>query len=129
MVSSGAGVRNKGARGERELAKLLGEAMGADLTRNLNQWREGGPDLLSAALPWLALEVKRCETVTLGAWWRQATAQATPGQIPALAYRQSRRPWQFIIPLAALDDGAPPSSLVTLDLDGFIWWLRRRLGT
>jgi len=38
----GASQRNKGAAGERELAKLLSEALDIDCSRNLEQTRCGG---------------------------------------------------------------------------------------
>lgn len=118
--------RSKGAGAERELGKILAQATGAEWLRNLEQTRDGGPDLISADFPAVALEVKRCEKITLSKWLAQATRQAKPHQTPALAYRQSRKPWVFILPLAALADGAPPAALCQLDLDGFTWWLGNR---
>lgn len=49
--------RRKGKAGELELARLLREHLGADVTRNLEQSRRGGADLLG--LPGWAVEVKR----------------------------------------------------------------------
>ena len=49
----------KGKSAERELAKLLGDHLGLELSRNLDQTRDGGYDLIG--LPGIALEVKRCE--------------------------------------------------------------------
>ena len=118
--------RSKGASAERELGKILAEATGATWERNLDQCRDGGPDLLCPDFPAVALEVKRREKLDLTRWLIQAACQAKAGQIPVLAFRQSRRPWQFIIPLATIDDGAPPAALCQLSLDGFVWWLNRR---
>jgi len=53
--------RRKGADGERELARLLREALGAGVFRNLDQPRQGGADLLGIA-GW-AIEVKRAAGV------------------------------------------------------------------
>lgn len=93
----GAAQRNKGAAVERELAKLLRNELGTGITRNLLQTREGGHDL--DGLPF-ALEVKRQETPNINAWWKQAVTQSqTSGLAPALAYRQSRRPWRFVLRL------------------------------
>ena len=84
----GAASRNKGARGEREAAKLLlgwlAEAgIDADIHRNADQTRSGGFDLVG--LPWLAVEVKRAETLRQGDWWRQTVAQAKhAGRLPVL---------------------------------------------
>lgn len=91
--------RRKGACGERELRRLLVDALGIDVTRNLAQDHRGGCDLLGVG-PW-AIEVKRQERLALSQWWYQACHQAVDA-IPALAYRQSRRPWQIQIPLEYL---------------------------
>jgi Holliday junction resolvase len=92
--------RNKGAAGERELAKLLSDQLGAEVSRNLLQTREGGHDL--DGLPF-ALEVKRQEGLKINTWWKQAVTQSqTSGLAPALAYRQSRRPWRFVVLCPAL---------------------------
>lgn len=90
---SGRRSRNKGARGEREFLALLGEELGGMLTRNLQQTREGGADCLCVK-GW-AIEVKRCESLSRPAWWRQAVEQAARlGVQPMLAYRRSREPWR-----------------------------------
>ena len=91
--------RNKGARGERELAKLLEENLGLEVTRNLLQTREGGYDL--NGLP-VALEVKRCEQLQLKRWWEQAMDQAifsNSKKLPVLAWRQNGRKWTFRVPV------------------------------
>lgn len=93
---NGRGRRNKGKQGEREFAKKLGEGLGIEFTRNLDQVRNGGYDLIG--LEQLAIEVKRCETLCIGSWWKQAKSQAKEGQTPVLAYRQSRKPWTVVVP-------------------------------
>ena len=93
---NGRGSRLKGKGGEREFAKLLQEGLGIEFNRNLDQVRNGGYDLVG--LDKLAIEVKRCETLCIPAWWRQAISQAKEGQTPVLAYRQSRMPWTVIVP-------------------------------
>ena len=63
--------------------------------RNLQQSIAGGCDL--AGLPGIAVEVKRCETLQVAAWWRQAVSQASRldgNPLPVLLYRQSRQPWR-----------------------------------
>jgi len=93
--------RRKGADGERELARVLADHLGVEVTRNLLQVRQGGHDL--NGLP-VALEVKRYATATpalLEKWWHQAAQQATGvGLTPALAYRVDRQPWRFLVPLS-----------------------------
>ena len=102
-----ANSRNKGKGGERELARLLRDEMGFDVTRNLNQTRDSGHDILG--LEPFALEVKREQTIRLPAWWRQAVSQAeAAGMKPALAYRLDRKGWRVRIPLDALIEGLGP---------------------
>lgn len=88
--------RDKGARAEREVLKLLGEELGEILTRNLQQTREGGADCL-AVKGW-AIEIKRQERLSRPAWWAQAVEQAQRvGAEPMLLYRRNREKWQAFI--------------------------------
>lgn len=116
--------RDKGARGEKELFRLLSDHLGVEVVRNLGQYQKSGPD--SFGLDGYAVEVKRCETVTPESWWRQALDQAEAvGAVPVLAYRKSRVPWRFRVPMDWLI-GVPdapwmsPGMWVETDLDGFI---------
>lgn len=123
----GRSSRTKGHNGERELATLLSEALGRDVYRNLEQARDGGPDLLG--LPGLAVEVKRRETPSLETWWRQARAQARTLEVPVLAYRVNRKPWLFVVPLAALTRAPIETTLElcgTLTFNGFCCWYLMR---
>lgn len=125
--------RLKGAAAERELARLLTAELGAVVTRNLEQCRDGGAsgDLLN--IPGFSLEVKRAATPRLGAWWAQAVGQAEKcGRIPALAYRLDRRDWRFLLPLSALADDLntqPPllGLAAELSIEGFCLVVRERL--
>jgi hypothetical protein len=78
--------RDKGQRGEREVAGLLRDWLGMDITRNWQQQSaEGGADL--TGIPGWAVEVKFADTF-LSAWWRQTVAQAErAGAAPVLIYR------------------------------------------
>lgn len=100
--------RRKGADGERELARVLADHLGIEVTRNLLQVRQGGHDLVG--LP-VALEVKRYATASpamVERWWNQAAQQATgTGLVPALAYRVDRQPWRFVVPLSLIVEGLP----------------------
>mgnify|MGYP000553528727 CR=1 FL=1 len=114
----GAAQRRKGASAERELANLLADRLGESVVRNLEQTRSGGHDLIGVDP--FAIEVKRCETLSIPAWWRQACAQCDAGQVPVLAYRQSRRPWAIVLPLRYLvGAGSENDHLCQIDLDGF----------
>jgi Holliday junction resolvase len=119
--------RNKGKRGERELANLLQEYLGRDVTRNLAQSRDGGHDL---NLEGLALEVKRREVLALREWWDQALDQAVDGRVPVLAYRASRRPWRFVVPGVDVGmdwcSGRDLSETVEMGIEVFCGWYRER---
>nr|WP_320050743.1 hypothetical protein [uncultured Desulfuromonas sp.] len=122
----GAMQRNKGAAGERELAKLLSDELGADITRNLLQTREGGHDL--DGLTGWALEVKRQERLNLTAWWKQTVEQAQrTGQKPVLAYRQSRRPWSFVVRLNDIWPALTGDHTAQLSLDAFCLLFREQI--
>lgn len=84
--------RTKGAAGEREFLKLLGEELGESLQRNLSQTRDSGADCIQVR-GW-AIEVKRQEKLSRPKWWKQAKAAAEElGVQPMLAYRRNREPW------------------------------------
>lgn len=128
------GAKSKGAEGERELAALLARIAGAagvpdlQLTRNLEQTRSGGHDLLGLEDFGMAVEVKRVEVVDLKSWWRQATRQADAVQCtPVLAWRQNRKPWRFRV-LAWVHPAPSPLS-IDLELDQFSVWFIARLQT
>ena len=88
--------RDKGARAEREVLKLLGDELGEILTRNLQQTREGGADCL--AVKGFAIEVKRQERLSRPSWWAQAVEQAQRvGAEPMLLYRRNREKWKAFI--------------------------------
>lgn len=98
--------RNKGQRGEREVIQLLQPVVNRvfmgigreppKLERNLLQTREGGHDLVG--LEWLALEVKRHETLQVNQWWEQTKKQAGDKKVPILFYRQNgQRSWKVMM--------------------------------
>ncbi|MEM5316092.1 hypothetical protein [Paraburkholderia sp. JHI869] len=97
----GAMQRRKGGDGERELARLLADELGADVRRRCRQ-HPGDSDVLGVD-GW-AVECKRVRAASRGdlvAWWRQAVAQAqVTGELPALFVRCDRSPWRCVWPLA-----------------------------
>ena len=106
--------RAKGAAAEREFARLVHDHLGVTLTRNLEQTRNGGYDLIalgdcpvSAALNAFAIECKRYGTITpalLVHFWDQAERQAqAAGKVPVLAYRADRQDWRITLPLHVLN--------------------------
>jgi len=98
MVSA----RQKGASGERELAKwLFTHGLTRTLAeRNLEQVRKGGIDLIPKDHPF-AYEVKRVESITIGTfdkWWIKAMKDSRPLRREAVvAYRTSRSDWMFMV--------------------------------
>jgi hypothetical protein len=89
----GKSSRDKGARGEREVAKILG------LRRNLSQSRDGEDDLDH---PDWYIEVKRCEARSLGAWWAKAERQAKGRRI-MIWHRPNSAEWQVYVRLSATE--------------------------
>lgn len=102
-------VRQKGAEGEREVAKAM-EAIirkcyidlgyplpeTAIVQRNQNQSAVGGSDLTNTY--GLAIEVKRQEALSVNTWWKQCEASALRnGEIPVLIYRQNRKAWRVVM--------------------------------
>lgn len=102
-------VQTKGKSGEREALGLIRAAMerveaqlrdsglrvrsySDDVKRNTMQSDRGGYDI--HGVPLLALEIKRCETLQLDAWWRQAVRQATSGELPVLMFRRNKERWR-----------------------------------
>ncbi|NBW12661.1 MAG: hypothetical protein EBR82_32020 [Caulobacteraceae bacterium] len=122
--------RNKGARGERELFALLSDGLGLNITRNLVQTRSGGADTMD--IPGFAIEVKRQEVLKMSEWWTQTLSQAGD-KIPVLAYRQSRKPWHFLISLYDINPewfpyrDREPEFCATMTTQGFIAFARRRV--
>jgi len=96
----GRSQRIKGRAGEQEVARMLRDE-GFDCSRNLQQWANGGHDVL---LDGVALEVKRAKERSIGSWWRQCCDQASSGLIPVLMYRLDRQHWRVVVPLEWVND-------------------------
>lgn len=96
----GKSQRNKGATAEREVFKIFNDELGLQLKRNLTQYQGSDADL---HLYGFCIEIKRQESLSLGAWWNQVVTVARKcNEIPVLIYRQSRQPWRAITPLQFL---------------------------
>lgn len=93
--------RNKGANGEREVAKILRDYLGIDVQRNWQaQAAGGGADIL---IPGWAVEVKRAKRPLIASWWTQAAQQGvTSGRQPLLVYRLDRGKWRALMSMKAL---------------------------
>lgn len=143
MAVHGAGARNKGKRGEREVIDLLQphvdsiyKGFGLEppvLQRNTLQSDSGGHDIVG--LDWISLEVKFHETLQVAAWWKQTLEQAakverrdgTRGAVPVLFYRQGgRRTWNVMMYVGLLLE-VPLYVPAVIRQDDFIEWFKRRL--
>jgi len=130
----GAMARSKGARGEREIIDLLQPIVNAaytavnkqppQLKRTSSMQADGGGCDVHG-LDWLAMEVKRCETLHVEVWWQQCVSQAKPGQLPVLVYRQNKRQWRVRLYVAL---SVPRICvLAELSIDDFLVYFARAL--
>ena len=90
--------RNKGVRGELELAKFLREhGVGA---RRGQQHSGGGdsPDVVTS-LPHVHIEAKRVENGSLYKWLAQAKRDAPDAPLQVVAHRKNHEEWVAILPL------------------------------
>jgi Holliday junction resolvase len=95
-------VKSKGSAGEREFANILQDIFPKlEISRNIDQVRDGGADII--AVEPFAVEVKRCQTLLINNWRKQAVSQVTKrNPIPVIAYRQNRRQWRIQLPVNAI---------------------------
>jgi len=91
--------RNKGKRGERELALELSSHIGIPVKRRVRS-TEGDSDL-DGVRHW-SVECKRCQEARIPEWWRQTVEQAqAASEWPVLFYRLDGKKWRVVWPLAA----------------------------
>ena len=93
--------KDKGARGERELAGELQRLFGVAARRGV-QFRGGtdSPDVI-ADIPGIHIECKRCERLSLYPAIKQAVKDAED-KIPVVCHRQNNREWLLIVQLEDL---------------------------
>lgn len=92
--------RDKGKRGEREVAQLLKDR-GIHHDRTLDGRNQIHGDIL---LSNMALEVRRREQVSIVRWSREHEEEVPDHLIPAVAYRTNGEPWRVSLPLDDLLD-------------------------
>ena len=90
--------REKGKRGERELASKL-RGYGYDCRRG-QQYCGANGDADVIGLPGLHIECKRTERLDLYGALAQAKADAREGEIPIVAHRKNDCEWVMIVPLS-----------------------------
>ena len=83
--------REKGAAGERELARAL-RGLGYDARRG-QQYSGAAGDADVLGLPGIHIECKRVERLDLQGAMSQAVSDARPGELPAVFHRRNRCPW------------------------------------
>lgn len=93
----GKSQREKGKRGERELARRLRE-YGYDARRGQQYCGISG-DADVIGLPGIHIEVKRTERLSLYDALSQAKSDARPGEMPIVAHRRNNCEWVVIQPL------------------------------
>ncbi len=89
--------RNKGATGERELAKVL-RGYGYNCRRG-QQYCGANGDADVVGLPGLHIECKRVERLNLDDAMAQAKADARDEEIPVVMHRKNNGEWRVTIPL------------------------------
>lgn len=95
----GAFSRNKGARAERELCRLLSDYLGGQWTRNLKQYQQAQHGDIEQLVAGFLIECKNCAKVEIAKWWAQACLAADQrGADPCLAYKVPRKGWRFVVP-------------------------------
>lgn len=104
---TGNGSRNKGARGERELAKKLSEALGVDSIKRGYVFC-GESDVIG--LKGIHIECKRVEKLNIELAMEQARVESLKRKdgVPTVFHRRNNRPW-----------------LVTMDLNDWIVMYKR----
>lgn len=83
--------RAKGARGERELSKVLRE-YGYD-TRRGQQYSGANGDADVVGLPNIHIECKRVEKLNLDKAMNQSINDARTDEVPVVMHRKDRHPW------------------------------------
>ena len=105
----GKSEREKGKRGEQEIAALL-RSFGFDARRTAQYCGKNSDAADVIGIPGLHIEVKRQEKTRIQEWMRQAERDCGE-KVPCVIHRRSREPWY-----------------VTLPLDGFMKILKGELG-
>lgn len=92
----GAKSRNKGKRGELEVAAFLSKH-GFEATRNARNGVDEAEDI-AHTIPGLWIEVKRTERLQLDEAFRQAE-KACGGNVPVVVHRKNNQEWRVTLPL------------------------------
>lgn len=94
----GKASREKGKRGERELASLLRSRGYTDAKRG-QQYCGSNGDADVVGLPGVHIECKRVEKLNIENAMEQSRSDAKDGEIPVVAHRKDRKPWLLTMDL------------------------------
>lgn len=89
--------REKGKRGEREIAEIL-RNFGYDARRG-QQFSGANGDADVVGLPGVHIEVKRVERFALYDALKQSMNDSRPGEMPVVFHRKSREGWVVVQPI------------------------------
>lgn len=90
--------KQKGARGEREIAKIMRSYGYADAIRS-EQYCGANGDADVIGVDGLHIEVKRVEKLALDKWMKQAIEDARSGEIPVVMHRKNNDFWKVTMKL------------------------------
>ena len=95
--------KEKGKKGELELAKILKDKYGFECRRSQQFCGKGGESADVIGLPFIHIECKRVEKLNIDEALNQAINDCKQGMIPAVFHRKNKTKWK-----------------VTMDLDDFM---------
>lgn len=107
--------KNKGRKGEQELARVLNELLGIQARRGQQYCGlEGNADVVlqrtvgddKVDIPGLHVECKRVECLSLYEALSQSKRDAQEGEIPVICHRRNNKPWVIIFELDQLKNVA-----------------------
>lgn len=90
--------RQKGARGERELAAEL-RKYGYDDARRGQQYSGANGDADVVGLPGAHIECKRVEKLNIDVAMEQSIRDSKPDEIPIVTHRKNTKPWKVTLSL------------------------------
>lgn len=94
--------RDKGKRGERELARVL-RSMGVDSRRTAQHCGVDGEIGDVVAWPGVHIECKRVEALNVAVALDQSIRDCPDGSVPIVCHRRDRRPWLVTVRLSDLE--------------------------
>lgn len=105
--------REKGKRGERELAEEFSKTLGVKARRGMQfQGSPDSPDVV-ADIPDIHIECKRTERFRLYEALKQAVDDAGTEKIPVVMHRQNNQPWVVVLQLDDLPTFAKNIASIT----------------